>query len=99
MDQETVQRLFGLFVKSVGDELKTLTEGIAEENYEQMYHSAHKISGAASGLMMHEIQKYAKRVEEYAMNRGPKHDYQSLVDAMGDCVARLSEMITTEEQK
>ncbi|MBN2870040.1 MAG: response regulator [Campylobacterales bacterium] len=99
LDQETVQRLFTLFVKSVGDELKILTEGIAEENYEQMYHSAHKISGAASGLMMHEIQKYAKRVEEYAMNRGPKHDYQSLADAMGDCIARLSEMITTEEQK
>jgi HPt (histidine-containing phosphotransfer) domain-containing protein len=97
LDEETINRLFGLFVKSAGDELRALDEGIREKNYEQIFHSAHKIAGAASGLMITQMQEYAKEVEYHAMNRNAQYDYQRLCDTMVEYVAALSETLRGEK--
>lgn len=97
LDQETVKRLFGLFVKSAGDELKAMNEGISAENYKQIYHSAHKIAGAAAGLMITELEGYAREVERHAMNDDADFDYRRLYGVMTECVAKLFEIIIAAE--
>ena len=98
LDEGTVVRLFGLFVQSVRSELAAFDEGINTGNYEKIYHSAHKIAGAASGLMLDVVHGYAKEAERHAMNHDTECDYRRLYDRMAEYVDHLSETIVREEK-
>lgn len=98
LDKETLRRLFGLFAKSAADELKELDKGIREGNHEQIYHSSHKIAGAAGGLMITFVEQHAKEMEYHSMKGDTQYDYRRLYDAMAEYVSVLSEIIAREER-
>ncbi len=93
LDSATMERLFELFVQSVGEELEKLYAAVAVPDFDAIRRSAHKINGAAGGLRLDTIRKGAQEIEKNAQSQNADYPYRDRTDRLAAHHAALARTI------
>lgn len=73
-DLEDVEMLIEVFVETATESLKVLKTAIANDDYEQIFNTAHSIKGSAANLTLSNISEVAKKLETM-VRAEEKNDY------------------------
>ncbi len=93
LDSVTLQRLFEVFAQSVTSEVEILQKAIQNDDYEAIYNSAHKITGAAGGIMLKRVEELARELETHAKKGETAFSYRQTADEIASHVAAFSQFI------
>jgi len=87
-DLEDVEMLIEVFIDSAEESLETLSEAIENNDYDNIFKSAHAIKGSAANLTLFEISELAKTLESEARESNG-FDYKSTFNQLNLLIENL----------
>lgn len=92
LDKETMQMLMDEFFSVMTEELENLKKAVAERNSDMITHVAHKMKGAAAGMMVENLRNLCSEMQN--VNKSDIRLVRLLLVQIGCCFSRFRGLFT-----